>query len=67
MHIVFYSTSHVFETEERLNEKGINCKIVPTPVTTKHTVGYVLKLTQRMWKALLRIWNTTLLIRKVGD
>ena len=39
MHIVFYSTSHVFETEERLNEKGINCKIVPTPVTNKAYCG----------------------------
>lgn len=39
MHIVFYSTSHVFETEERLKEKGIECKIVPTPVTDKAYCG----------------------------
>ena len=35
MHIVFFSTSHVFETEERLNNQGIECQIVPTPVTDK--------------------------------
>lgn len=39
MHIVFYSTSHVFEAEERLNEHGIKCKIVPTPVTDKAYCG----------------------------
>lgn len=39
MHIVFYSTSHVFEAEERLNEQGINCQIVPTPVTGKAYCG----------------------------
>ncbi len=39
MHIVFYSTSHVFEAEERLKEKGIDCKVVPTPVTDKVYCG----------------------------
>lgn len=39
MHIVFYSTSHVFEAEERLKEKGIECKVVPTPVTDKAYCG----------------------------
>lgn len=39
MHIVFYSTSHVFEAEERLKEKGIDCKVVPTPVTDKAYCG----------------------------
>ena len=39
MHIVFFSTSHVFETEERLNNKGIECQIVPTPVTDKAYCG----------------------------
>lgn len=39
MHIVFYSTSHVFEAEERLNENGIECKVVPTPVTDKAYCG----------------------------
>ena len=39
MHIVFYSTSHVFQTEEKLKEKGIECKIVPTPVTDKAYCG----------------------------
>ncbi len=39
MHIVFYSTSSVFEAEERLKEKGVECKIVPTPVTDKAYCG----------------------------
>ena len=39
MHIVFYSTSHVFEAEERLKGKGIDCKVVPTPVTDKAYCG----------------------------
>ena len=39
MYIVFFSTSHVFETEERLNNQGIACKIVPTPVTDKAYCG----------------------------
>lgn len=39
MHIVFFSTSHVFEAEERLIAYGINCKIVPTPVTDKAYCG----------------------------
>ena len=39
MHIVFYSTSHVFEAEERLKEKGIDCKVAPTPVTDKAYCG----------------------------
>lgn len=39
MYIVFFSTSHVFETEERLNNQGIECKIVPTPVTDKAYCG----------------------------
>lgn len=39
MYIVFFSTSHVFEAEERLNEHGIECSIVPTPVTDKAYCG----------------------------
>ena len=39
MHIVFYSTSHVFEAEERIKENGIECKVVPTPVTDKAYCG----------------------------
>ena len=39
MHIVFFSTSHVFEAEERLIAHGINCKLVPTPVTDKAYCG----------------------------
>lgn len=39
MYIIFYSTSHVFEAEERLKGKGIEYKIVPTPVTDKAYCG----------------------------
>lgn len=39
MYIVFYSTSHVFEAEERLKEQGIECSVVPTPVTDKAYCG----------------------------
>ena len=39
MCVVFYSTSHVFEADERLSEHGIDCKIVPTPVTDKAYCG----------------------------
>lgn len=48
MHIVFYSTSHVFETEERLKEKGIECKIVPTPVTDKAYCGVCVLVNETM-------------------
>lgn len=39
MYIVFYSTSNVFEAEERLKMKNIDCKVVPTPVTDKAYCG----------------------------
>lgn len=39
MHIVFFSTTDVFEAEEKLNAAGIGCKIVPTPVTDKAYCG----------------------------
>lgn len=39
MYIVFYSTSNVFEAEEKINDAGLECKIVPTPVTDKAYCG----------------------------
>lgn len=42
MYIVFFSTSDVFQVEELLNEKNIECKIVPTPVTDKAYCGVCL-------------------------
>ncbi len=39
MHIVFYSTSDVFKAEEILNDKNIECKVVPTPVQDKAYCG----------------------------
>lgn len=39
MYIVFYSTSDVFKVEEILNDKSINCKVVPTPVSDKAYCG----------------------------
>jgi len=43
MYIVFFSTSDVFETEEILNNNGIECSVVPTPVTDKAYCGVCLK------------------------
>ena len=39
MYIVFFSTSNVFKAEEILNEKDIDCKVVPTPVQDKAYCG----------------------------
>lgn len=39
MYIVFYSTSNVFEAEEKINDAGLECNIVPTPVTDKAYCG----------------------------
>lgn len=39
MYIVFYSTSDVFAGEEKLNNSGFECKVVPTPVTDKAYCG----------------------------
>lgn len=39
MHIVFFSTSDVFKSEEILNQKNIECKVVPTPVQDKAYCG----------------------------
>lgn len=39
MYIAFFSTSDVFAGEEILNKAGIDCKVVPTPVTDKAYCG----------------------------
>lgn len=44
MHIVFFSTSNVFEAEEKLNNAGVDCKIVPTPVTDKAYCGVCIQV-----------------------
>ena len=36
---MFFSTSDVFEAEEKINDAGLECKIVPTPVTDKAYCG----------------------------
>lgn len=43
MYIAFYSTSDVFKGEEKLNDKSIKCKVVPTPVTDKAYCGVCIK------------------------
>ena len=43
MYIAFYSTSDVFAGEEKLNNAGIECKVVPTPVTDKAYCGVCIK------------------------
>ncbi len=47
MYIVFYSTSDVFETEEIFDNNGIECKVVPTPVTDKAYCGVCLQVEQK--------------------
>lgn len=44
MHIVFFSTSNVFRAEEILNENGIDCKVVPTPVQDKAYCGVCIQI-----------------------
>ena len=43
MYIAFFSTSDVFAGEEKLNNAGIECKVVPTPVTDKAYCGVCLQ------------------------
>lgn len=42
MYIAFFSTNDVFQGEELLAEKSIECKVVPTPVTDKAYCGVCL-------------------------
>lgn len=44
MHVVFYKTNDVFIAEEKLNKKGCNVEIVPTPVQEKAYCGVCLKV-----------------------
>lgn len=44
MYIVFFSTSDVFKAEEILNDKNIECRVVPTPVQDKAYCGVCLKV-----------------------
>ena len=39
MHLVFYSTTNVFRAEEILNNAGVPCQVVPTPVQDKAYCG----------------------------
>ena len=43
MYIAFFSTSDVFAGEEKLNKAGIECNVVPTPVTDKAYCGVCLQ------------------------
>lgn len=53
MYIVFYSTSNVFRSEEILNSAGIECKVVPTPVTDKAYCGVCIETESEMAKDLM--------------
>lgn len=53
MHIVFFSTSNVFRAEEILNEKGIECKVVPTPVQDKAYCGVCIQTENIVAKELM--------------
>lgn len=48
MHIMFFSTSDVFEAEEKINDAGLECKIVPTPVTDKAYCGVCVQTEEKM-------------------
>lgn len=54
MHIVFYSTSDVFKAEEILNDKNIECKVVPTPVQDKAYCGVCVETSDEKAKNLMR-------------
>lgn len=43
MYIVFYKTNDVFIAEEIFENKGIKCKVVPTPVQDKAYCGVCIK------------------------
>ena len=53
MHIVFFSTSDVFKAEEILNEKNIECKVVPTPVQDKAYCGVCVDTQDEQAKTLM--------------
>ncbi|PYG86603.1 uncharacterized protein DUF3343 [Ruminiclostridium sufflavum DSM 19573] len=53
MYIVFFSTSDVFEAEERLNNSNVGCKVVPTPVTDKAYCGVCIKINDNKYKPIL--------------
>ena len=44
MFLVFFSTSDVFKSEERFQNNGVDCSVVPTPVQDKAYCGVCLKL-----------------------
>ena len=43
-YVVFFSTSDVFEAEDRFINHQISCEIVPTPVTDKAYCGVCVKV-----------------------
>jgi hypothetical protein len=53
MYIIFFSTSNVFEAEERLKNSGIWCKIVPTPVTDKAYCGVCVEIENNEYETIL--------------
>lgn len=54
MHIVFFSTSDVFRTEEILNTNGIGCKVVPTPVQDMAYCGVCIETSDTTAQALIQ-------------
>lgn len=44
IYVVFFSTSDVFEAEDRFIHHQIPCEIVPTPVTDKAYCGVCVKV-----------------------
>ena len=54
MHIVFYSTSDVFKAEEILNNKCIECRVVPTPVQDKAYCGVCVETQDEQAEVLIK-------------
>lgn len=53
MYLVFYSTTNVFRAEEILNNAGVQCQVVPTPVQDKAYCGVCVETDEEKAKELM--------------
>ena len=47
MFFVFYNTNDVFVAEEKLQDRGIEAEVVPTPVQDKAQCGVCIRIADR--------------------
>lgn len=66
MYYVFYKTSDVFEGEEILNDKGLECEVVPTPVQDKAYCGVCLKVDDSSHE-IIEFLLENLMFKHIGD